>query len=106
MEAVRTSAGEPASKQWRIAWVHNGDAGGSKRFAYEMVRRLAARGHIIDEFIVRGSVFNGDYLPITPFVRTSSEVIPLRPDMSWLRPYLLSSIAELGATFRATRKVN
>jgi glycosyltransferase involved in cell wall biosynthesis len=93
-------------KRWQIAWVHNGDMGGSKRFAFEMVRNLSARGHVIDEFIVRGSVSNVDYLPLTPFVRTSSEVILRRPDMSWLRPYLLSSLAQLGATFWATRKID
>ena len=97
---------DPMRKRWRIAWVHNGNMGGSKRFAFEMVRNLAAHGHVIDEFIVRGSVSDGDYLPLRPFVRTSSEVILLRPDMSWLRPYLLSSLAQLGATFRATRRVN
>lgn len=97
---------ETMRKRWRIAWVHNGNTGGSKRFAFEMVRNLAARGHVIDEFIVRGSVSDGDYLPLRSFVRTSSEVILLRPDMSWLRPYLLSSLAQLGATFRATRSVN
>ena len=45
------SSKEPMRKRWQIAWVHNGNAGGSKRFAYEMVRNLSARGHVIDEFI-------------------------------------------------------
>lgn len=105
-QVASQNSNEPLRKRWQIAWVHNGNMGGSKRFAFEMVRNLAARGHVIDEFIVRGSVSNLDYLPLTPFVRASSEAILLRPDMSWLRPYLLSSIAQLGATYRATRKVN
>lgn len=92
-------------KTWQIAWVHSGNAGGSKRFAFEMVRRLAARDHVIDEFIVSGVVSNGYYLPLTPFVRASSEVTLRRSDMSWLRPYLLSSLAQVVATFWATRKV-
>ncbi len=106
IQVASPSSKESMGKRWQIAWVHNGNMGGSKRFAFEMVRNLAARGHVIDEFIVRGSVSNVDYLPLAPFVRTSSEVILLRPDMSWLRPYLLSSLAQLGATFLATRKVN
>ena len=59
-------------EKWRIAWVHNGDMGGSKRFAYEMVCNLTARGHVIDEFIVRSSVSNVDYLSLKHYVRTSS----------------------------------
>lgn len=106
MNATRASTVESMSKQWKIAWIHNGDAGGSKRFTFEMVRRLAARGHVIDEFIVSGVMSNAGYLPLTPFVRASSEVTLRRSDMSWLRPYLLSSLTQLGATFRATRKVN
>jgi len=96
---------EPMRKRWQIAWVHNGDAGGSKRFAFEVVRNLSARGHVIDEFIVRGSVSNGDYLPLKPYVRTSSEVIMQQIDLSWLRPHLLSTYAQLGATFWTMRKV-
>src|SRR6185295_17500944 len=82
---------EPMRKRWQIAWVHNGDMGGSKRFAFEMVRNLTARGHVIDEFIVRSSVSNVDYLSLKPFVRTSSELIMRKTDLSWLRPYLLGS---------------
>ena len=106
IQEASPSSGEPMQKRWQIAWVHNGNMGGSKRFAFEMVRNLAARGHVIDEFIVRGSVSDEDYLPLTPFVRSSSEVVLQRSDRSWLRPYLVSSLAQLGATFWATRRVN
>src|SRR5215217_2765802 len=102
---ISTSSKKSMRRKWQIAWVHNGNAGGSKRFAFEMVRNLSARGHVIDEFIVRGSESNGDYLPLKPFVRTSSEVIVLNPDLSWLRPYLLSSYVQLGATLWTMRKV-
>ena len=96
---------EPMRKKWQIAWVHNGDMGGSKRFAFEMVRKLVARGHVIDEFIVCGNVSNVGYLSLKPFVRTSSELVIRYPDMSWLRPYLLCSYAQLCATLWTMRKV-
>ena len=99
------SSKEPMREKWRIAWVHNGDMGGSKRFAFEMVRNLSERGHVIDEFIVRGGVSNVDYLSLKPFVRTSSELIIRGTDLSWLRPYILSSYANLGATLWTMRKV-
>jgi glycosyltransferase involved in cell wall biosynthesis len=82
-------------KTWTIAWCHNGDAGGSKRFAFEMVRELSKRGHVIDEVIIRGPVGNTDYLPLKPFVRASTQVIVHSPDLLRLRPYLLCSSALL-----------
>lgn len=69
-----------------------------------MVRKLSARGHIIDEFMIRGSVANGDYLPLKPFVRASSEIIIQRPHLSWLRPFLLGSYAQLGVTLYMAHK--
>ena len=102
----RLGCADKGQSSLRIAWIHNGNMGGSKRFAFEMVRNLAALGHVIDEFIVRGSVSDVDYLPLTPFVRASSEVVLLRPDMSWLRPYLVSSLAQLVATSWNTWKIN
>jgi len=93
-------------ERWQIAWVHNGDIGGSKRFAFEMVRNLSARGHVIDEFIFPGSVSNRDYLSLKPYVRSSSEVIMLKSYPLWrLRPHLLGCYAQLGATLWAMRKV-
>ena len=65
IQEASPSSTEPMRERWRIAWVHNGDMGGSKRFAFEMVRNLSARGHVIDEFIVRSSsVSNVDYLSL------------------------------------------
>ena len=100
------SSKEPMRERWRIAWVHNGDMGGSKRFAFEMVRNLSARGHVIDEFIVRGSVSNVDYLPLKPYVQSSSEVILRRAYPLWrLRPHLLGCYAQLGSNLWTMRKV-
>ena len=91
------SSNEPMRKKWQIAWVHNGNAGGSKRFAFEMVRNLSARGHVIDEFIVRGSESNEDYRPLTkPFVRTSSEVIMRNPYLSLAAAVPLELICPVG----------
>ncbi len=91
-------------KTWTIAWCHNADAGGSKRFAFEMVRELSKRGHVIDEVIIRGSVANSDYLPLKPFVRTSTEIILESPNLSRLRPYLIYSTALLADALWKTRK--
>jgi len=77
IQEASPSPKEPMRKKWQIAWVHNGDIGGSKRFAFEMVRNLSARGHVIDEFIIPGSVSNREYLALKPFVRSSSEVSTL-----------------------------
>ena len=105
IQEASLSSKEPMREKWRIAWVHNGDMGGSKRFAFEMVRNLTARGHVIDEFIVRTSVSNVDYLSLKPYVRTSSELIMLKTDLSWLRPYILGSYAQLGAILWTMHKV-
>ena len=105
IQEASLSSKEPTREKWRIAWVHNGDMGGSKRFAFEMVRNLTARGHVIDEFIVRSSVSNVDYLSLKPYVRTSSELIMLKTDLSWLRPYILGSYAQLGAILWTMHKV-
>jgi glycosyltransferase involved in cell wall biosynthesis len=89
--ALKQTMGRP----WKIAWCHNGDAGGSKRFAFEMVRELSKRGHVIDEVIIRGPATDSDYLPLKPFVRTSMEMIVNSPNLSRLRPYLIYSSALL-----------
>lgn len=82
-------------RPWKLAWCHNGDAGGSKRFAFEMVRELSKRGHVLDEVIIRGPATDSDYLPLKPFVRTSMEMIVHSPNLSRLRPYLVYSSALL-----------
>ena len=105
IQEASPSSKEPMRKRWQIAWVHNGDVGGAKRFTFEMVARLSARGHVIDEYIVSGPVRNGEYLSLKPFVRTSSELIVRHPDLSWLRPYLLSTCVQLGATLWTMHKI-
>lgn len=105
IQEASLSSKEPMREKWQIAWVHNGDIGGSKRFAFEMVRNLSAHGHVIDEFIVRDSVSNRDYLSLKPYVRSSSEIIMLKPYPLWrLRPHLLGCYAQLGATLWTMRK--
>lgn len=106
MQNGRVGAVGPARSALRIAWVHGSNAGGSKRFAFEMVRALSARGHTIDEFIVRGPASNPDFLPLAPFVRASTEVVVRSPELSWLRPYLLGSYAQLGALVWGSRRVS
>jgi glycosyltransferase involved in cell wall biosynthesis len=96
----------PTRSALRIAWVHGSNAGGSKRFAFEMVRALSARGHTIDEFAVRSPASNPDFLPLAPFVRTSTDLVVPSPNLSWMRPYLLGSYAQLGALLWANRKVS
>ena len=106
MQNGRVAAVGSARSALRIAWVHGSNAGGSKRFAFEMVRALSARGHTIDEFIVRGPTSNPDFLPLAPFVRTSTDLVVQSPDLSWVRPYLLGSYAQLGALLWGNRKVS
>ena len=96
---------EPMRKKWQIAWIHNGDIGGSKRFAFEMVRNLSARGHVIDEFVFPGSKSNREYLSLKPYVRSSSEVALLQAYPLWrLRPHIVGCYAFLGATLWKMRK--
>ncbi len=95
---------EPASKRWKIAWCHHGDAGGSKRAAFEMVRELSKRGHIIDEFIIRASEPNLDHFPLKPFVRNSTQMI-FKYAMPRVRPYLLQTWASLPQYFWKKRQL-
>lgn len=79
-----------AERRWHIAWCHTGDSGGSKRAAFEMVRELARRGHIIDEYIVRIGEPNRGHWPLKPFVRHSYEhLLPM--SVNSLRPHVLQS---------------
>lgn len=84
----------PVGNKWKIAWCHHGDAGGSKRAAFEMVRELSRRGHVIDEFVIRGREPNLGYLPLEPFVRNSSYTIFSRPKLI-SRPYFCHMWASL-----------
>lgn len=95
---------ESAPHKWKIAWCHHGDAGGSKRAAFEMVRELSKRGHIIDEFIIRASTPNLDHFPLKPFVRHSSQMI-FRHSMPRLRPYVLQAWASLPQSLWRDRQI-
>lgn len=75
---------------WTIAWCHTADSGGSKRAAFEMVRELAKRGHVVDEYILRIGEPNLQHWPLTPFVRNSYRV-SVPPIANRYRPYLLAA---------------
>jgi len=75
---------------WTIAWCHTADAGGSKRVAFEMVRELAKRGHLVDEYILRIGEPNLQHWPLTPFVRNSYRV-SVPPIVNRYRPFLLAA---------------
>jgi glycosyltransferase involved in cell wall biosynthesis len=77
-----------SGKNWNIAWCHAGDSGGSKRAAFEMVRELSKRGHIIDEYIIRDGEPNLNHWPLGPYVRHSYHTV-FEPLWGGLRPYLL-----------------
>lgn len=76
-------------RRWTIAWCHTADSGGSKRAAFEMVRELAKRGHVIDEYILRIGEPNVNHWPLTPFIRSSYRV-SVPPMVNRYRPYLLA----------------
>lgn len=76
-------------RRWIIAWCHTADSGGSKRAAFEMVRELAKRGHVIDEYILRIGEPNVNHWPLTPFIRNSYRV-SVPPLVNRYRPYLLA----------------
>ncbi len=84
----RSNGNAPVANKWIIAWCHHADVGGSKRAAFEMVRELSRRGHIIDEFIIRGSEPSLTHFPLEPFVRYSSHTIFRRRNVI-SRPYFL-----------------
>jgi len=79
---------------WTIAWCHTGDSGGSKRAAFEMVRELARRGHVIDEYIIRIGEPNLSHWPLRPFVRESYQYL-LPQAANALRPYLVQAWIEV-----------
>src|SRR6266849_6709178 len=79
-----------SGKNWNIAWCHAGDSGGSKRAAFEMVRELSKRGHIIDEYIIRVGEPNLEHWPLRPYVQHSYYTI-FEAARGRLRPYLLDA---------------
>ncbi|BCA54118.1 glycosyl transferase [Nitrospira sp. KM1] len=86
--SLRVSHEVRAGKPWKIAWCHTGDSGGSKRAAYEMVRELAQRGHVIDEYIVRIGEPNLSHWPLGPHVRECFHHLSAQ-NTTVLRPYVL-----------------
>lgn len=93
-----------ARNGWRIAWCHQGDAGGSKRAAFEMVRELSRRGHVIDEFVLRGSAINLNHFALEPYVRASSSTVIEGP--RWvLRPHALDTWAGIGRDLWKTLQI-
>lgn len=87
---------------WMIAWCHTGDSGGSKRAAFEMVRELAKRGHVVDEYILRIGEPNLQHWPLTPFVRNSYRVI-VPPIPNRYRPYVLAAWIGIMQEWRQVR---
>ena len=75
---------------WTIAWCHTADSGGSKRAAFEMVRELAKRGHVVDEYILRIGEPNLKHWPLTPYIRKSYRV-SVSPIANRYRPYVLAA---------------
>lgn len=75
----------------KIALYHNLPSGGARRAVYEMVKRLAGRGHLVDEFCPTTADLG--FLPLTPFVRQTFSY-PFQPRgvypqrIPFLTPYL------------------
>jgi glycosyltransferase involved in cell wall biosynthesis len=91
--AVQDKEGKMGSprQEWTIAWCHTADAGGSKRAAFEMVRELAKRGHVVDEYILRIGEPNFQHWPLTPYIRNSYRVSVPPPIVNRYRPYVLAA---------------
>ena len=90
---------------WKIAWCHTGDSGGSKRAAFEMVRELARRGHVIDEYIIRIGEPNLSHWPLRPFVRESYQYLLPRQACYALRPYLVKTWFDLAQNLLKRRSL-
>ncbi len=100
-----SSSKEPMRKRWRIAWCHTGDSGGSKRAAFEMVRELARRGHVMDEYIIRIGEPNLSNWPLRPFVRESYQYLLPRQAAYALRPYLVQTWVDLAQNLLKRRSL-
>lgn len=66
----------------RIALYHNLPSGGARRAVYEMVKGLAQRGHVIDEFCP--TTADRRFFPLAPFVR-HTVLLPFQPRGVWAR---------------------
>ena len=69
-----------------------------------MVRELARRGHVIDEYIVRIGEPNLSHWPFRPYIRDSYRYL-LPQSSNALRPYLLHAWVELAQNFMARRSL-
>ena len=92
-------------RNWKIAWCHAGDSGGSKRAAFEMVRELSKRGHRIDEYIVRLGEPDLEHWPLRPYVQHSHYTIFEQPVRGGLRPYLLDAWLTLAKNMFKMRQI-
>lgn len=88
---------------WKIAWCHSGATGGSKHAAYQMVRELSRRGYVVDEFVLREGKPNLDYLPLKPFVQSSSNVAWGKTPRDF-RPHVLYTWSVLVQSLRKIRE--
>ena len=92
-------------ERWTIAWCHTGDAGGSKRATFDMVRELRHRGHVIDEYIVRLGEPDLINWPLRPFVRESYQYVLPRRSGCALRPHLVKTWVDLALNLRERRSL-
>ena len=105
IQEASSSSKEPMRKSWKIAWVHTGDSGGSKRATFDMVRELAHRGHVIDEYIVRIGEPDLINWPLRPFVRESYQYLFPRQTFYDLRPYLIKTWFDLAQNLLKRRSL-
>lgn len=103
-QAVPAPVANTGKGPWTIAWCHTGDSGGSKRAAFEMVRELARRGHVIDEYVLRIGEPNLSHWPLAPHVRASYRHVLPQP-VNPLRPYLVHAWVELAQNLMARRSL-
>jgi glycosyltransferase involved in cell wall biosynthesis len=105
VQEASPSSREPMRKSWKIAWVHTADSGGSKRAAFDMVRELVRRGHVVDEYIVRIGEPDLINWPLRPFVRESYQYLFPRQTFYDLRPYLVKTWFDLAQNLLKRRSL-
>lgn len=105
--AIQNEEGQMSTPRqgWKIAWCHTGDAGGSKRATFDMVRELSHRGHVIDEYIVRLGEPDLSNWPLRPFVRESYQYLLPRRSGCALRPYLVKTWVDLALNLLERRSL-
>ncbi|MEP6933687.1 MAG: glycosyltransferase family 4 protein, partial [Nitrospirota bacterium] len=90
-------------KSWKIAWCHSGESGGSKRATFDMVRELASRGHVVDEYIMRVGEPDLIHWSLRPFVRESYQYLLPRRSGCAVRPHLVQTWVDLALNLLKTR---